>query len=409
MTKNPTTQIQVPPKLHPVFTPQRGEVRYRAAYGGRGSGKSYTFALMAALYGYAEPLRILCTREFQTSIKESFHAELRAAIQSIPWLEAAYDIGIDYLRGHNGTEFIFRGLRRNMQSIRSMASVDLCIIEEGEDVPEQAWRDLLPTIRAPGSEVWAIWNPRDEGSPVDQRFVQNPPDNAVIAEVNYCDNPWFPQVLEDERRKDRERMDPSDYAHVWEGKYLENSEAQILANKWRVAEFIPGEDWGGPYHGLDFGYAQDPTAANRMWIADDCLYIEMEAHKVGLDLDKTPKFLESCIPGIGSYTIRADSSRPESISYLQRHGLPRIIGASKWSGSVLDGINHLRSYKEIVIHPRCKETIKEARLYSWKVDKHTGDILPTPVDANNHHIDDLRYGLDPLIRQKQAPKVRRLG
>lgn len=113
--------IRLPPKLVPIFSKPRGAVQYRCAYGGRGSGKSFNFAKMAAVWGYAEPLRVLCTREFQASIKESFHAELKAAIASEPWLEAHYDVSIDYLRGSNGTEFIFRGLRHGVSSIKSLA------------------------------------------------------------------------------------------------------------------------------------------------------------------------------------------------------------------------------------------------------------------------------------------------
>jgi len=398
MTKRQTARIELPPKLIPVFQHPRGAVRYRASYGGRGSAKSRSFALMAAIWGYAEPLRILCTREFQASIRESFHAELRAAIAQVPWLDQSYDVGVDYLRGHNGTEFLFRGLRRNMQSIRSLANIDLCIVEEAEDVPEQAWRDLIPTIRPESSEIWAIWNPRTEGSPVDNRFVQNPPDDALIAELNYRDNPWFPEVLEQERQRDLRTMDPQTYAHVWEGKYLENSEAQVLAGKYRVDSFeVPKRGWDGPYHGLDFGFANDPTAANRTWINGNKLMVELEASKVGLELDDTAEFVQKKIPGIERYVIRADSARPESISYLKRNGLPRIEGVRKWSGSVEDGIGHLRSYDEIIIHPRCEETIKEARLYSYQVDRHTGDVLPKIVDAHNHHMDAIRYALQPLI------------
>ena len=401
MTK---ARIKIPPKLIPVFQPKRGEVRYRCAYGGRGSSKSFSFAKMAAVLGYAEPLRILCTREFQASIKESFHAELKAAIYSERWLAANYDVGADYLRGKNGTEFIFRGLRRNMQSIKSMAQIDLCIIEEAEDVPEISWRDLIPTVRADKSEIWCIWNPREEGSPVDQRFIQQERDDAVVAEVNFEDNPWFPDVLEAERQHDLETMDPATYAHVWLGAYLENSEVQVLHGKARVAEFEPGDDWDGPYHGLDFGFANDPTAANKCWIHDDRLWVEHEANKVELELDETAEFVKKCIPGIEKYVIRADSARPESISYLKRKGLPRIEGVEKWPGSVEDGIQHLRAYKEIVIHPRCKETIRETRLYSYKVDRQTGDVLPEVVDAHNHHIDDIRYALAPLIKRRGMVK-----
>lgn len=398
-----TATIELPSKLVPVFAPPRGSVRYRGAYGGRGSGKSFSFALMAAVWGYAEPLRILATRELQVSIKESMYAELRNAIKSRPWLGAHYEIGESYIRGANGTEFLFRGLRHNMTAIKSMAQIDLCIVEEAEDVPEHSWLDLLPTIRAPKSEIWCVWNPRMDGSPVDERFIKNPPANSIFAELNYDGNPWFPDVLDQERRHDRERMDPATYAHVWEGEYLENSDAQVLAGKVRVAEFEPGKGWHGPYHGLDFGFAQDPTTANKLWINDGTLYVEYEANKTGLELDDTAEFLEQRIPGIKKHVVRADSARPESISFLKRHGLPRVVGVSKWQGSVEDGIQHLRSYKEIVIHPRCTETIREARLYSYKVDRHTGDILPKVVDAHNHHIDDMRYALEPMVKQKGAP------
>ncbi|MFM2069488.1 MAG: hypothetical protein RLZZ584_4397, partial [Pseudomonadota bacterium] len=122
-------QVIFPPKLAELFGPARGDLQYRAAHGGRGSGKSFSFAKMAAVWGYAERLRVLCTRDLQVSIKESFHAELKAAIESEPWLAAHYDVGVDYLRGANGTEFLFRGLRNNVSSVKSTAKIDLTIVE----------------------------------------------------------------------------------------------------------------------------------------------------------------------------------------------------------------------------------------------------------------------------------------
>jgi len=402
-----TAKIELPPKLIPLFKPARGELRYRCAYGGRGSGKSFSFALMAAVWGYAEPLRILCTREIQNSIKESFHAELKAAIASKPWLVDHYDVGVDYLRGINGTEFLFKGLRHSMSGIRSLAQIDLAIIEEAEDAPEESWRQLLPTVRAPNSEIWAIWNPRQDGSPVDNRFIKNPPDNARVVQMNYVDNPWLPNVLHQEMQDDRERLDGNTFAHIWEGAYLANSESQVLAGKWRVAEFTAKPDWDGPYHGMDFGFANDPTTANRVWVAGERLMVEFEANRVGLELDDTARFVAEQIPDLPEYVIRADSSRPESISHLKRKGLPRITGVKKWQGSVEDGIEHLRAYREIVIHPRCENTIREARLYSYKVDRHTGDVLPQVVDAHNHHIDAIRYAIQPLIRRRAGPMIGR--
>lgn len=358
---------------------------------------------MAAVFGYAEPLRVLCTRELQVSIKESFHAELKAAISSEPWLEAHYDVGVDYLRGANGTEFLFRGLRNNVSGVKSTAKIDLTIVEEAEDVPEASWLALEATVfRQPKSELWPIWNPRTDGSPVDLRFRKSPPKNSIIQPLNWWDNPYFPDGLDTLRRREEERLDPATYAHVWEGAYLTNSDAQVLAGKVRVAEFEPGSDWSGPYFGLDYGFSQDPSAAVKCWVHGPRLYIEHEAGRMGLEIDQTPSFLIAKIPGIERYNLRADSARPESTSYLQRHGLPRAQSVQKWPGSVEDGIAHLRSYHEIVIHPRCRETISETRLYSYKVDRNSGDVLPDIVDAHNHYIDAVRYALAPLIRRREA-------
>lgn len=394
-------KIKLPPKLVPILSPPLGSTRYRALFGGRGSGKSFSVALMAAVWGYAQPLRILCTREFQASIKESFHAEIKAAIAAHPWLEAHYDVGVDYLKGKNGTEFIFRGLRHNSQAIKSLAKIDLTIVEEAETVPEQSWLDLEATVfRQPNSELIAIWNPRTDGSPVDKRFRKNPPANALIAEVNWNHNPYFPEGLEALRRREQQRLDPATYAHVWEGAYLENSDAQVFHGKISVEEFDPKDGWDGPYFGGDFGFSQDPTAAVEVWLHGDDIYIHREAVKIGLELDDTAEFVCAKIPGFENEASRWDNSRPESISHLKRHGLPRAQPVKKWSGSVEDGIQHLRSYRRIVIHPRCDNMRKEARLYSYKVDRLTGDVTSQLVDDHNHCWDAVRYAIEPMIAHK---------
>lgn len=399
--------INLPDKVLDVFEPDRGSVQYRALYGGRGSAKSQSAAMMAAYWGYVEPLRILCTRELQVSIKDSFHRELKDAIERTPWLAAHYDVGIDYLRGKNGTEFIFRGLRHNTSSIKSLAGIDLTIVEEAEDVPDDSWLALEATVfRQDKSELWAIWNPRTENSPVDKRFRKSPPANALVCEVNWQDNPFFPKGLETLRKREQQRLDLATYAHIWEGAYLENSDAQIFAGKTVVRAFEPGDNWDGPYFGGDFGFSQDPTFAVEVWVHEGRVWIRREAHKVGLELDDTAAFITKRIPGFAEQTSRWDSARPESISFLKRHGLPRITDVHKWPGSVEDGIQFLRSFSEIVIHPDCTEMQKETRLYSYKVDRLTGDVTNKIVDAHNHGWDAVRYAVAPMIKRKGSPSVR---
>jgi phage terminase large subunit len=389
-------QIKVPPKLRDMFIVPRGELRYRGAYGGRAGGKSFTFALMAAIWGYREPLRILCTRELQNSIKESFHSELKNAIASYPWLEASYNVGVDYIRGKNGTEFIFKGLKHNNTSIKSLAQIDLCIVEEAEDVPEESWMVLEPTIRSPKSEIWVIWNPRLENSPTDKRFRKNSPPRSMIVEVNYSDNPWLPAEVDEQRAYAQRVMDDSTYAHVWEGGYLKNTDAQVLANKYVIQDFQPQADWHGPYFGADWGFSKDPTTLVKCWVHDHKLYIEHEAYGVGVEITETPALFDS-VPGSRKHTIRADSARPETISYMRRAGF-NIVAAKKGPGSVEDGVAHLRGYEKIVINPRCKYTAQEARLWSYKVDKLSGDVLPVLVDANNNLWDAVRYSVEPIMR-----------
>lgn len=228
-----TLQIQIPPKLVPLFAPPRGELRYRCMKGGRGSGKSFTAAKMVAVWGAVESLRVLCTRELQNSIKESFHAELKNAIESCAWLSTQYDMGRDYLRHKtNGTEFIFAGLRHNIASIKSMAQIDVCIVEEAETVPHSSWIDLLPTIRAPKSEFIIIWNPKRPNSWVAETFDTNPPPRSMVVTINHRDNPWFSKELDEQRLHDKATMPANLYNHVWEGDYLLDDDSSVIKSAW---------------------------------------------------------------------------------------------------------------------------------------------------------------------------------
>lgn len=413
MTTNSAT-IKLPPKLLPVFRPRRGAVQYRGAWGGRGSGKSFNFAKMAAVWGVVEPLRFLCARELQVSIKESFHAELKAAIASEPWLAAAYDVGVDYLRSKiNATEFLFKGLygAKALGAVKSTAKIDVTIVEEAEDVAEEAWLALEATVlRQPRSEIWVIWNPKDEGSPVDKRFRTGYDAASMrIVEMNAEDNPWFPEGLRKLRDRQKLTLDDPTWQWIWRGAYLVASKAVIFADKWEEGERTPTDDWNGPYYGLDFGFSQDPTAAVRCWISPDLdeLYIDFEAGKVGLELDDMAQFLIDGIPGIGQHTVYADNARPESISHLRkpdpfrkRPHIPQVEGVQKGPGSVEDGIAFLKSFRRILVHPRCIETINEFRKYKYKVDRLTGDVLTAIVDKFNHYIDALRYAVEKVMKSR---------
>jgi len=394
--------IELPPKLIPVFT---GEARYRGAFGGRGSAKTRSFALMTAVraYMFAEAGVsgvILCGREYMNSLEDSSMEEVKQAIRSVPWLDAYFEIGERFIRTKNRLVwYTFAGLRHNLDSIKSKARILIAWIDEAENVTETAYIKLFPTVRESGSEIWVTWNSETEGSPTDNRFRKSPPEGAKIVELNYTDNPWFPDVLEQERQNDRARLDDQTYAWIWDGKYRENSDAQVLSGKYRISEFEAQEGWDGPYYGIDWGFSQDPTTGVKCWINDKTLYVEYDAGKVGLENDDIAPYLIARLPGIEQHVIRADSARPETISHVKRRGLPRIEPVEKWSGSVQDGIAHLRSYSEIVIHSRCTKTIHEFRTYSYKVDRMTGDVLTDIVDANNHYIDAIRYSLGPLVRR----------
>nr|UYL16342.1 MAG: terminase large subunit [Caudoviricetes sp.] len=248
----------MPPKMIPSFAPARGSLRYRCWRGGRGSGKSFNVAKMAAIWGAIEPLRILCTRELQNSIKESFHAELKNAIGSCKWLSTQYDVGMDYLRHKtNGTEFMFKGLRHNIEAVKSMAQIDLLIVEEAETVPHSSWIPLLPTIRAPKSEVWIVWNPKRPNSWVAENFDGSTvPPRSMVTTVNHSDNPWFSQELEEQRVHDKSVMAPTLYNHIWEGAYLLDDDGSIIKSHWVEAAIdahllIPGMDEGRSALGFD--------------------------------------------------------------------------------------------------------------------------------------------------------------
>jgi phage terminase large subunit len=213
--------IDLPDKLVPVF---EGKARFRGAHGGRGSGKTRSFAKMSAVIGAkaAQEGRegvILCARQFMNSLADSSFSEVAAAIRDDPWLSEVYEIGETFIRTRcRRVEYLFIGLARNLSSIKSKARVLLCWVDEAEDVSEAAWIVLIPTVREDGSEIWVTWNPRLKASATNKRFRSTSDADMKIVELNWRDNPWFPGVLETERQRDK-RDRPELYDHIWEGAY----------------------------------------------------------------------------------------------------------------------------------------------------------------------------------------------
>lgn len=392
-----TAQIQIPPKLIPVFAAPG--MRYRGAYGGRGSGKTRTFALMTAVWGYrwgqtGETGRILCGREFMNSLEDSSLEEVKAAIRSVPWLDDYYECGEKYIKSKDGRiSYVFAGLSRSLDALKSKSKLILAWIDEAENVSENAWRKLIPTVREHDSEIWVTWNPESEESATHLRFRVNPPADSIFAEINWNDNPWFPTVLEKDRINDQITR-PNTYHHIWEGDFLTNSEIRVFKN-WRVEEFDAPVDAVLRF-GADWGFATDPTVLVRCYIQGRKLYIDYEAYMVGCEIMDIPDLFMT-VPESERYPIIADSARPETISHVKKHGFPRIMPAIKGPKSIEDGIEWLKSF-DIIVHPRCKHTIDELSLYSYKTDKMTGQVLPQLEDKQNHVIDALRYACEAVRR-----------
>lgn len=208
-------RIEIPEALSFLFEP----ARYKVAYGGRGSAKSWSFARALLIIGASRPLRVLCCREIQRSIEESVHQLLTDQVAALG-LQSFYTIQSNHIFAANGTSFAFAGLRAlNVAQLKSFEGIDVCWVEEAQNVSAQSWRVLIPTIRKEQSEIWVSFNPELDTDETYNRFVLKPPPATIVRKINWRDNPWFPKVLEAERAH-LERTDPESYRNVWEGEPL---------------------------------------------------------------------------------------------------------------------------------------------------------------------------------------------
>jgi phage terminase large subunit len=388
--------IETPRAFLPLLKP----ARYKGAHGGRGSGKSNFFAELWLEESVSEKLDFVCIRETLKSLEFSVKKLLESKIQTY---NAGYYFDVQdrrILTRHGGVT-IFEGMQNHTaDSIKSLEGFDRSWFAEAQKASEKSLTLLRPTIRKPGSQLWFDWNPDSPTDPIDMllRGEELPPDAAVI-EANYMDNPWLPDELRAEMEFDK-RRDPDKYAHVWLGKYRQNSEARVFSN-WSVEEF---ERPAGTIHrlGADWGFSVDPSVLIRCDIEGNRLYVDYEAYMVGCEIVNLPELFMS-VPDAEKWPITADSARPETISHMQKNGFPKIRPAIKGAKSLEEGVEFLKSF-DIVVHPRCKHLIDELTLYKYKEDPLTGAILPILEDKDNHVIDALRYACEGARRAGKAPK-----
>ena len=394
-----TLEIKTPRWLKPFLRPSR----YKAAHGGRGSGKSHAFAeLMIEAHVMDQNRRSVCVREIQKSLAQSVKRLLELKIKELG-VEKYFEIQETVIKSCYGDGLIiFQGLQNHTSdSIKSLEGYDCAWVEEAQSLSQRSLDLLRPTIRKPDSELWFTWNPRNSTDPIDALLRgPNLPPSAIVKEVNFRDNPWFPDVLKAEMEYDRDR-DPDKYKHVWLGSYLSNSEARVFRN-WTVEEFEAPEDATHRF-GADWGFATDPTVLVRCHLIGRKLYVDYEAYMVGCEIVNTPDLFLT-IPESEKWPIVADNARPETISHMKKNGFPKIMPAVKGPKSVEEGIEWLKNY-DIVVHPRCQHTIDELSLYSYKTDPLTGNIIPVLEDKDNHVIDALRYACEALRRATPKASV----
>lgn len=390
------TQTQFPSAFRGLFAPHR----YKVYYGGRGGAKSWGVARALLAMGAQRPLRVLCARQYQNSIKDSVHRLLGDQIEALG-LSAHYDVQQSSIRGANGTEFSFEGIKHNVGKIKSYEGVDICWVEEANNVSKDSWDVLIPTIRKPGSEIWITFNPELATDETYKRFVLDPPSTALVRKVTWADNPWFPEVLQKEM-EDLKARDVDAYLNVWEGNPRLVLDGAIYAQELRDAQ-LSNRITKVPYDPVvpvdtfwDLGWG-DSTA---IWFVQ-CVGFEyhlIDYYEDNLKkLDFYFKVLQDRPYIYGTMWLPHDAKAKElgsgkSIEEQARAKSSRVRVTPRLS--VADGINAARTifancwFDE----DKCAAGIDHLRHYRYDVDASTGQRSKTPLhDEHSHGADAFRY------------------
>ena len=385
MTNKETKEMIIPIEFKRLFDT---DWREAAVYGGRYSLKSHTVARVLLIRARQKKTRVACFREFQNSIADSSYQLLVELIKE-------YNLGDFQITNNsiintiNGSDFIFKGLWNNEQSIKSIEGIDIAWVEEAQTVSEKSLEVLTPTVRKNNSQIIYTYNRLLEEDPVHKRLVLEGRPNTLIINVNYdiaIKYGMMPEVIRLEMEDDKKKR-PGLYRHKWLGE-PHNIERKIYKD-WQIIDEIPHEARLERY-GLDFGYSNDPTVIvaiykyNGGFIFDEICYQKGLSNKQIADiLNNSPKAL-----------VVADSAEPKSIDELKLYGV-NVLPSLKGQGSVNKGIQFIQDQR-ISITKRSVNGLKEYRNYLWKVDKE-GRIINTPEDIFNHFMDAVRYGLDSYI------------
>ncbi|MGY2052402.1 PBSX family phage terminase large subunit [Methylobacterium sp. JK268] len=393
-------KAEFPERLAFLFEP----ARYKIAYGGRGGAKSWGFARALLIIGASRPLRVLCAREFQNSIAESAHALLAQQIDMLG-LSGLYEVQDKRILGANGTEFIFKGLRHNIASVKSTEGVDICWVEEARTVSKTSWDVLIPTIRKPGSEIWISFNPELEEDETYKRFVKAPPTGAVVVKIGWRDNPWFPGVLRQEAL-DLQARDPAAYATVWDGHCKVVLDGAIYANEMLAATregrftkvpHVPGV----PVHTFwDLGRADKTSVWFAQQVGDEFHLIdfyEARGHVFGHYLAVLDERREAQGYAYGEHWLPHDAQNEllaarRTIEQQMWDAGHRVRIVPRWS--VAGGIEAARKLfpRCWFDEERCADGIQALRNYRYDVDPDTGQFSKTPLhDAYSHAADAFRY------------------
>lgn len=371
--------ISIPIEFKPLFS---SGWREAAIYGGRFSLKSHTVARYLLIRARMAKTRVACFREFQNSIVESSHQLLADLIKlyGLNEFEVTKNSIINKL---NGSDFIFKGLYNNDQTIKSIEGIDIAWVEEAQTVSNTSLEVLTPTVRKDGSQIIYTYNRLLEDDPVHQRLVIEGRPNTLVINVNYdiaLKYGWMPEVSRLEMEDDKAKR-PALYKHKWLGE-PSNVERKIYRD-WAIIDELPHEARLERY-GLDFGYTNDPTSVVGIYKYNGAYILDEVCYRAGM----SNKEIVDTLKAVDQALIIADSAEPKSIDEIRAYGV-NILPAEKGQGSVKQGIGYVQQQK-ISVTKRSVNVIKEYRNYLWQVDRND-KIINEPEHQYSHSMDAIRY------------------